>query len=121
MDVVFVLLGFLIGALVGMTGMGGGPIMTPAPILFGIPPIVAVGTDLFHGFLLTMIGGITHLWFGYVDYGIALLLIAGTILGAYIGVSLNSKMPSTPLRLILIVMLAGIVLLWGWLRSLSVI
>jgi len=46
----FVLAGFLVGVLVGMTGMGGGSLMTPMLILiFGFDPKTAVGTDILHG------------------------------------------------------------------------
>src|SRR5205823_5693101 len=46
----FTLSGFLIGALVGMTGMGGGSLLTPIlVIVFGFKPTLAVGTDILHG------------------------------------------------------------------------
>ena len=49
--------GLLIGALVGMTGMGGGSLMTPLlVIVFGFDPAVAVGTDLVHGALFKTVG-----------------------------------------------------------------
>jgi uncharacterized protein len=45
-----VLSGFLIGTLVGLTGMGGGSLMTPLLVLvFGFKPAVAIGTDIAHG------------------------------------------------------------------------
>ncbi|MDX6624358.1 MAG: uncharacterized protein QOE75_2290, partial [Solirubrobacterales bacterium] len=47
MDPAIVIFGFGIGALVGMTGMGGGTLMTPLLIfLFGIKPVTAIGTDI---------------------------------------------------------------------------
>ena len=50
MDPVIVVFGFGIGMLIGMTGMGGGSLMTPLLILvFGIQPVTAVGTDIFYG------------------------------------------------------------------------
>jgi uncharacterized membrane protein YfcA len=47
MDLQFVASGFAVGLLVGMTGVGGGSLMTPLlTLLFGVTPAVAVGTDL---------------------------------------------------------------------------
>ena len=46
MDLLLVLMGFTVGTLVGLTGVGGGALMTPFLILYGIPPSIAVGTDL---------------------------------------------------------------------------
>jgi uncharacterized membrane protein YfcA len=52
-----VLSGFLIGTLVGLTGMGGGSLMTPLLILlFGFKPTVAIGTDIAHGALVKTVG-----------------------------------------------------------------
>ena len=46
----YTLLGLLTGVLVGMTGMGGGSLMTPLLVfLFGVPPSTAIGTDIAHG------------------------------------------------------------------------
>ncbi len=49
MDWLYPLSGFVVGALVGLTGMGGGSLMTPLLILlFGVHPLTAVGTDLLY-------------------------------------------------------------------------
>ena len=42
----FILLGFIVGFLVGLTGIGGGALMTPSLIFLGVEPLIAVGTDL---------------------------------------------------------------------------
>jgi len=56
-----VLAGFLIGTLVGLTGMGGGSLMTPIlVIIFGFKPTVAIGTDIAHGALFKTVGAIRH-------------------------------------------------------------
>ena len=53
----FVLTGLLIGILVGMTGMGGGSLMTPIlVIIFGFKPTLAVGTDIVHGAIFKTVG-----------------------------------------------------------------
>jgi uncharacterized membrane protein YfcA len=63
-----VLTGLLIGMLVGLTGMGGGSLMTPLlVILFGYSPSVAVGTDLLHGAVFKTVGAIRHRRLGTVQ------------------------------------------------------
>ena len=65
-----VLSGLLIGALVGLTGMGGGSLMTPLLILlFGVHPATAVGTDLIYAAATKTGGSLVH--------GFATLEIAG--------------------------------------------
>src|SRR5256885_10231923 len=55
----FTLTGLLIGAIVGLTGMGGGSLMTPIlVILFGFKPTYAVGTDILHGAIFKSFGAI---------------------------------------------------------------
>ena len=57
-DPLYVLSGFLVGVLVGMTGIGGGSLMTPILILlFGVHPTTAVGTDLLFASLTKTVGG----------------------------------------------------------------
>ena len=61
------LAGLLIGALVGLTGMGGGSLMTPLLIfLFGFNPSVAIGTDILHGAVFKTVGGLRHRALGTV-------------------------------------------------------
>ena len=58
MDPVIVVFGFGVGLLIGMTGMGGGSLMTPLLILlFGVQPVTAVGTDIFYGAVTKTRGG----------------------------------------------------------------
>src|SRR5437762_12912262 len=62
MDPVIVIFGFGIGLLVGMTGMGGGSLMTPLLILlFGIQPVTAGGADIFYGAVTKTAGAWRHL------------------------------------------------------------
>jgi uncharacterized membrane protein YfcA len=57
MDWMFTLSGFVVGAIVGLTGVGGGSLMTPLLVLvFGIHPATAVGTDLLYA-AITKAGG----------------------------------------------------------------
>lgn len=59
--------GLLIGILVGMTGMGGGSLMTPLLVLvFGFKPTVAIGTDILHGAIFKTVGAVRHRRLGTV-------------------------------------------------------
>jgi uncharacterized membrane protein YfcA len=63
----FILAGLLVGALVGLTGMGGGSLMTPLLVIaFGFNPTVAIGTDIVHGAIFKTVGGIRHRRLGTV-------------------------------------------------------
>jgi uncharacterized membrane protein YfcA len=89
MDPLLVLFGFGVGVLVGTTGMGGGSLMTPLLILlFGIKPVVAVGTDLAYAAVTKTVGGIRHFHKGTVQLDIAAWLAVGSIPGALGGVAL---------------------------------
>ena len=87
MDPLLILFGFGVGVLVGTTGMGGGSLMTPLLILlFGIKPVVAIGTDLAYAAVTKTVGGYKHFRKGTVDVSIALWLGVGSIPGALGGV-----------------------------------
>jgi uncharacterized protein len=61
------LAGLLVGLLVGLTGMGGGSLMTPLLIfLFGFNPSVAIGTDILHGAVFKTVGAVRHRTLGNV-------------------------------------------------------
>ena len=79
-DPVFVASGFCVGLLVGMTGVGGGSLMTPILILlFGIHPSTAVGTDLLYAAATKTGGGLVHGWAGTIYWRAVLRLAAGSI------------------------------------------
>ncbi len=80
MDWYFTLSGFLVGAIVGLTGVGGGSLMTPLLVmLFGVSPAVAVGTDLLYAAITKAGGSVVHSNHGGVHWKIALLLAAGSV------------------------------------------
>jgi uncharacterized membrane protein YfcA len=63
----FSLTGLLIGGLVGLTGMGGGSLMTPVLVVFfGFKPAYAIGTDILHGAIFKTVGAIRHRRLGNV-------------------------------------------------------
>jgi uncharacterized membrane protein YfcA len=65
MDPLLVLAGLGIGLLVGMTGMGGGSLMTPILILlFGTAPTTAIGSDIAYAAVTKTVGGWRHLRLG---------------------------------------------------------
>ncbi len=87
MDPAIVAFGLGVGVLVGMTGIGGGSLMTPLLILvFGIKPITAVGTDLAYGAVTKTVGGWRHLRQGTVDMSLSLWMAVGSVPAAIGGV-----------------------------------
>ena len=83
------ILGFIVGLLVGVTGMGGGALMTPALILLGLAqPVVAVGTDPVWGTLTKAVGAFVHHRQKTVDLRIVKRLAIGSIPGALAGLAL---------------------------------
>jgi uncharacterized protein len=87
MDPVIVIFGFGIGLLIGMTGMGGGSLMTPLLILlFGIQPVTAVGTDIFYGAVTKTAGAWRHLKHRTVHRAIVFWLAVGSVPMAIAGV-----------------------------------
>lgn len=71
--------GAVVGLIVGITGIGGGSLMTPLLLLFGIPPHIAVGTDLLYA-AITKAGGVySHHKQKTIRWSISLVMIAGSI------------------------------------------
>ncbi|MFV0664644.1 sulfite exporter TauE/SafE family protein [Denitromonas sp.] len=85
MDFAYTLAGFAVGAIVGLTGVGGGSLMTPLLVLmFGIHPSVAVGTDLLYAAITKAGGTLAHSLKGSVDWQITRRLATGSIPSALI-------------------------------------
>jgi uncharacterized membrane protein YfcA len=85
--------GLLTGLLVGMTGMGGGSLMTPILVfLFGIPPSTAIGTDIAHGAVFKSVGAVQHRRMGNVRARLAGWMLVGSIPASLLGVWLNDKL-----------------------------
>jgi len=75
----FTLTGLLIGVLVGLTGMGGGSLMTPIlVIVFGFKPTYAVGTDILHGAVFKTFGAVRHRRLGNVHAHLTLWMFLGS-------------------------------------------
>jgi uncharacterized membrane protein YfcA len=85
MSITYILSGFAVGLLVGMTGVGGGSLMTPLlTLLFGVAPSVAVGTDLAFASITKSAGTITHRARGTVQWHIVGRLCLGALPAALV-------------------------------------
>jgi uncharacterized membrane protein YfcA len=88
----FVLTGLLIGILVGMTGMGGGSLMTPIlVIVFGFTPTLAVGTDILHGAIFKTVGAIRHRRLGTVHHQLSGWMFLGSAPFSLLGVAAATR------------------------------
>jgi uncharacterized membrane protein YfcA len=80
MEYGYIIAGFIVGALVGLTGVGGGSLMTPILLLlFHIKPVVAVGTDLLFASATKSVGIFAHGKLGNIDWRIVKLLALGSV------------------------------------------
>ena len=84
-----ILIGLVVGVLIGLTGMGGGSLLTPAIIvLLGRDPLTAVGTGLVIAAVTKLFGSVAHGRMGNVDGRTTLTLLAGSLPGALAGAAL---------------------------------
>lgn len=82
-----VLIGFLVRALVGLSGLGGAVVLLPFLILgLHVPPMVAVGSSAVFMFLTKISGALVHWRRGNVDLQLALMMAVGSIPGTLAGV-----------------------------------
>lgn len=97
MDLRASVVGLFVGILVGVTGMGGGAVLTPVLILFGwARPMVAVGTDLLWSTLTKSVGALAHYRQNTVDMKIVKRLAVGSIPGALAGLGLLAHLHRAP-------------------------
>ncbi|WP_297067336.1 sulfite exporter TauE/SafE family protein [Thermococcus sp.] len=83
--IVFVALGFAVGFLIGLTGVGGGSLTTPALIFLSVEPLTAVGTDLLYATVTRAFGVFFHGRRGHMRKDIAFRLLAGSVPAVLIG------------------------------------
>ncbi|WP_461863565.1 sulfite exporter TauE/SafE family protein [Thermococcus sp.] len=81
----FIFLGFFVGFLVGLTGVGGGALMTPSLIFLGVEPLTAVGTDLLYATVTRVFGVFFHSRKGGIRFDLALRLFAGSLPAVALG------------------------------------
>ncbi|MDQ2940151.1 MAG: sulfite exporter TauE/SafE family protein, partial [Actinomycetota bacterium] len=118
MDPAIIVFGLGIGVLVGMTGMGGGSLMTPMLILvFGIQPTTAIGTDIFYSAITKTVGAWRHFRMKTVNLGLTVWLAAGSVPAAILGVwaiaVLKDHLGEDQLNSVVYALLGGTLLMVG--------
>ena len=94
MDWLYPVSGCVVGAIVGLTGMGGGSLMTPLLILlFGAHPLTAVGTDLVYAAATKTAGTLIHANKGHVEWRVAGVLATGSVPAAVITIWMLAQLP----------------------------
>jgi len=82
---IFTFLGFVVGVLIGLTGVGGGALITPSLIFLGVEPLTAVGTDLMYASVTKIFGTFFHKKNGNVRLDTSLKLFLGSFPAIVIG------------------------------------
>jgi uncharacterized membrane protein YfcA len=119
-DFAIALAGLIVGIVVGLTGMGGGALMTPILVIgFGVEPLAAVSSDLVAAVVMKPIGGGIHFRRGTVHTGLvrwlALGSVPGALLGSYFVSHLSGDVGGTVqviLGVVLLIAAAGMVVRW---------
>jgi uncharacterized membrane protein YfcA len=94
-DVLVSVAGFIVGFVVGLTGMGGGALMTPIMVLvFGVQPLAAVSSDLMASLIMKPVGARVHMKHGAVNRRMVAFLCIGSIPAAFSGVLLLNALNS---------------------------
>ena len=110
-----IFIGFGVGILSGLLGVGGGFIISPILIyIIGVPTSVAIGTGLFQIIFTSAYGAITHLLKGNIDFKLVAYILTGSIIGSQLGAILNKKLRGAYIRYyfsLLIFFAAGIILI----------
>jgi uncharacterized membrane protein YfcA len=102
--------GFAVGVLAAIMGVGGGFIMVPAMIyLLGMPTKVVVGTSLFQIIFVTGFATLMHATTNYtVDMVLAVLLLVGGVIGAQVGTRIGTRLKAEQLRILLALMVLAV-------------
>ncbi|MCE7795901.1 sulfite exporter TauE/SafE family protein [Sphingobium sufflavum] len=125
MDILHAVSGLLVGALVGLTGVGGGSLMAPILILLiGVAPATAVGTDLWFAAITKLVGGTVHHRYGDPDWQVVRRLACGSVPAAIVTLIVLSQMHMGQVKQGFIMSLLGGALIltalatlsWGWIR-----
>ncbi|MBL7661161.1 sulfite exporter TauE/SafE family protein [bacterium] len=113
----YVILGLVTGAFAGIFGLGGGVILIPALIaIFGINPHLAMGTSLAVIIPTAVSGVIRQFQYNNVDLKLAVYIMIGSVVGAWIGATISNQLSVAVLKKAFGVMLIliGVDLLAGW-------
>jgi uncharacterized membrane protein YfcA len=105
-----IILGFFVGMLAAIMGVGGGFVMVPAMLyILNMPTNVVVGTSLFQIIFVTAITTVLHAAANQtVDIALALLLLTGGVVGAQLGVRAGVRMRAEHLRALLALLVLGV-------------
>jgi len=108
-------LGFVIGVMAAIMGVGGGFLLVPAMIyLLGMPTLLVIGTSLFQITFVTAAAAFIHAAANKtVDIVLALLLLAGAVIGAQIGARAGAVLKGEQLRILLSLIVLGVCLQLG--------
>ncbi|HLQ95141.1 MAG TPA: sulfite exporter TauE/SafE family protein [Pseudogracilibacillus sp.] len=105
------ILSFLVGALSGLFGIGGGTISVPAMILFfGMPVQIAIGTSMFMIFFISLISSTSHIFLGHIVWKYVLFFIIGSYIGGTVGAKTSKLFSGKALEWILkiVILIAAI-------------
>jgi len=92
-------LGFVVGILSGLLGIGGAFIMGPALIyLIGVPTSVAIGTSLFQTIFISGYGALTHFFKGNVNFPMVACILVGSLIGSQLGAKIHNKLRGADIR-----------------------
>lgn len=110
--------GLGVGFLVGMTGIGGGAVMTPLLVLFvGTPPVLAVGTDLAYGAVTKTVGALKHWRQGTIDFPLSWWMAVGSLPASLVGVYfilwLEARLGGAVFERFMLLLLAGAIAFTG--------
>jgi len=117
-----IVLGFGVGILSGLLGIGGAFIMNPALMyLIGVPTSVAIGTSLFQTIFVSGYGGLTHFFKGNVDFALVACVLVGSLVGSQLGAKIHNRLRGAYIRYYfsLVVFIATGIVLFKFLFSLD--
>lgn len=110
----FATIGFLAGCISGLLGIGGGLIMVPLLAgWLGMPLKTALGTSLLAMVALVIPGTLVHSWLGHIDWAIFLVVVAGSVPGAFVGARIALGTKERTLRMVVGTFLLVVALAYG--------